>query len=96
MDKEKQELEAYSSAMDLVLPMTTQSAIELGIFEILSKANNNIDKLLTFQIADWMFNCKNSNAAVMLDRILKLLTGHGMVDCCLVGQREVVQFECYV
>ncbi|XP_021897250.1 anthranilate N-methyltransferase-like [Carica papaya] len=89
MDKEKQEIEAYSSAMDLVLgsmlPMTMQSAIELGIFKTLSKADHGVCKLSASQIVDRMFNCKNSNAAMMLDQILKLLASHGVMDCCVIG-----------
>lgn len=61
------------------LPMALHSAIELGIFD-----NIGNEKLSSAEIASKM-SAKNPDAPVMLDRILRLLASHQVVDCSLDG-----------
>ncbi|XP_024042861.1 anthranilate N-methyltransferase [Citrus clementina] len=65
-----------------VLPMTMQAAIELGVFKIIAKAGPGA-KLSASEIAAQLPATKNKDAPMMLDRILRLLDSHGVVECSL-------------
>ncbi|KAM4100015.1 hypothetical protein ACB094_05G036300 [Castanea mollissima] len=75
LDNDQREEKSFSCAMQLstsiVLPIVLHSAIELGVFDILAKAGPGA-KLSPSQIVAQM-PTKNPDAAMMLDRILKLL-----------------------
>ncbi|RWW21547.1 hypothetical protein GW17_00014285 [Ensete ventricosum] len=75
--------EACSYAVELaggpILPMTVGAAAELGIFEILVKAGPT-PKLSAADIAAQM-PTQNPQAAVMVDRILRLLAAYNVVRC---------------
>ena len=66
-------------ANSLVLPMALQTAIELGVFEILAKAGPGA-KLSPSQISTEM-PTTNPEAPKMLDRILRMLTSHSVLSC---------------
>ena len=81
--EEEEEEESFSYAMQLVmstvLSMSMQSAIELGVFDIIAKAGPEA-KLSSSQIADQL-PTKNPDAPMMLDRILRLLASHSVLSC---------------
>jgi caffeic acid 3-O-methyltransferase len=67
---------AMQVATSTVLPMALRSAIELGVFEILA------------QIVQQM-PTKNPDAPMMLDRILRMLATHSLLDCSVVADDSV-------
>ena len=79
----QEEEESFSYAMQLalssVLPMSLQSAIELGLFDIMAKAGEGA-KLSPTEIASQMM-AKNPDSPLMLDRILRLLATHSLLNC---------------
>lgn len=81
---EEEEEESYSHAMQLamgvVLPMATQAAIQLGVFEIIAKAG----KLSAPEIAAQL-QAQNVKAPMMLDRMLRLLVSHRVLECSVSG-----------
>ncbi|XP_022757629.1 caffeic acid 3-O-methyltransferase-like [Durio zibethinus] len=83
----EEENETYSFAMQLVmgsvLHMALQTAWELGIFEIIAKAGPGA-KLSATDIAAQM-PTKNQDAAIMVDRIARLLASHDVLRCSVVG-----------
>ncbi|KAL5795918.1 hypothetical protein ACOSQ2_000738 [Xanthoceras sorbifolium] len=85
--KEEDEGGTYSYAMQLsmsvVLPMAMHTAIELGVFEIIARAGPGA-KLSAPDIVAQM-PTRNSNAPMMLDRILRLLVSHRVLDCSVCG-----------
>ncbi|KAK1559924.1 hypothetical protein Q3G72_020026 [Acer saccharum] len=85
-NKEEDEEKAFSYAMQLVtgvaLNMSLQSAIELGVFDIIAKAGPTA-KLSASEIASHMSSV-NKDAPIMLDRILWLLATHRVVNCSVV------------
>ncbi|KAI9180868.1 hypothetical protein LWI28_008886 [Acer negundo] len=90
-DDDEEEEETYSYAMQLsmsvVLPMAMHTAIELGVFEIIAKAGPGV-KLSAPEIAA-QTPTRNSNAPMMLDRILRLLVSHRVLDCSVFqGERQ--------
>lgn len=74
---------AVQVANSLVLPMAMQSAVELGVFEILAKAGPGA-KLSPSQIVEKM-PTKNPEAPMMLDRILRMLATHSLLACSVVA-----------
>ncbi|KAJ1390624.1 Winged helix-like DNA-binding domain superfamily [Sesbania bispinosa] len=84
------EEKSFTYAMHLVnssvLSMAMHSAIELGIFDIIDKAGVNT-KLSAKDIAAHL-PCKNPDATTMLDRILRLLASHSVIDCTIVGDEQ--------
>ncbi|KAE9605776.1 hypothetical protein Lal_00025455 [Lupinus albus] len=84
------EEKSFTYAMQLVnssvLSMAMQSVIELGVFDIINKAGVGA-KLSAKDIAE-EFSCKNPDAATMLDRILRLLANHSIVDCTVVDDEN--------
>ncbi|KAH7578127.1 hypothetical protein ACOSP7_000715 [Xanthoceras sorbifolium] len=82
--EEKEESFAYAMQLvnGAVLPMTLQAAIELGVFDIIAKAGPDA-KLSASEIASQMPS-RNKEAPLMLDRMLRLLASHSIVDCSVV------------
>jgi caffeic acid 3-O-methyltransferase len=78
---------AMQVATSTVLPMALRSAIELGVFEILAKAGSGA-KLSPSQIVQQM-PTKNPDAPMMLDRILRMLATHSLLDCSVVADDSV-------
>ena len=83
--EEKEESFAYAIQLvtGVVLPMTLQAAIQLGVFNIIAKAGPDA-KLSASDIAAQM-PTRNKDATMMLDRMLWLLATHSVVDCSVVG-----------
>ncbi|OIW02361.1 hypothetical protein TanjilG_08508 [Lupinus angustifolius] len=85
-----EEEKSFTYAMQLVnssvLSMALQSTIELGVFDIINKAGAGA-KLSAKDIAE-EFSCKNPDAATMLDRILRLLANHSIVDCTVIDDEN--------
>nr|AAD48913.1 caffeate O-methyltransferase [Liquidambar styraciflua] len=79
------EEEAFVFAMQLtsasVLPMVLKSAIELDVLEIMAKAGPGAH-ISTSDIASKL-PTKNPDAAVMLDRMLRLLASYSVLTCSL-------------
>ncbi|OIT23733.1 PREDICTED: caffeic acid 3-O-methyltransferase-like [Nicotiana attenuata] len=69
-----------------VLPFVLHSTIQLEVFEILAKANDT--KLSASQIVSQMPNCKNPDAATMLDRMLYVLASYSLFTCSIVEDEE--------
>lgn len=69
-----------------MFPLAVQSAIELGIFDILAKAGEGV-KLSAKDIAIEI-GSKNPEAPRMLDRLLKLLSCHSMLYCSLSEDQQ--------
>ncbi|KAM1819283.1 hypothetical protein ACFX15_000900 [Malus domestica] len=87
-----EEEENFCYAMQLVfssvLSMSMQSAIELGIFDIIAKAGPGA-KLSSSEIAAHIGSgTRNSEAPMMLDRILRLLASHSILSCSAVANEE--------
>ncbi|XP_050249540.1 caffeic acid 3-O-methyltransferase-like [Quercus robur] len=95
LDNDQREEKSFSCAMQLstsiVLPMVLHSAIELGVFDILTKAGPGA-KLSPSQIVAQM-PTKNPDAAMMLDRILKLLVSHSVLGCTVVADEDFGSFQ---
>nr|AOS51484.1 caffeic acid 3-O-methyltransferase-like isoform X1 [Calamus jenkinsianus] len=62
-----------------VLPMTLKAAVELGVLEIITKAGWEA-KLSPAEVAAQL-PTENPKAAVMLDRILRLLASYNILTC---------------
>ncbi|KAL5863223.1 hypothetical protein ACOSQ3_000737 [Xanthoceras sorbifolium] len=86
-----EEEETWSSAMQLsmsiVLPMAMQTAIELGIFEIIAKAGD-VAELSAPEIAAQL-PTKNPDAPMTLDRILRLLVSHWVLGCSVLDGKRL-------
>ena len=65
-----------------ILPMALQSANELGVFDILAEVGPDA-KLSPSQIVAHL-PTKNLDAAIMLDRILRMLASHSVLNCSMV------------
>ena len=95
LDNDQREEKSFSCAMQLstsiVLPMVLHSAIKLGVFDILTKAGPGA-KLSPSQIVAQM-PTKNPDAAMMLDRILKLLVSHSVLGCTVVANEDFGSFQ---
>ena len=95
LDNDQREEKSFSCAMQLstsiVLPMVLHSAIKLGVFDILTKAGPGA-KLSPSQIVAQM-PTKNPDAAMMLDRILKLLVSHSVLGCTVVADEDFGSFQ---
>ncbi|KAJ4728009.1 Caffeic acid O-methyltransferase [Melia azedarach] len=88
-DQQEQE-ESFAYAIQLVmgsvLPMAMQSAIELGIFDIIAKAGPGA-KLSASEIAA-QTSSRNKEAPLMLERILRLLATHTILECSADGRQS--------
>ncbi|KAK3194501.1 hypothetical protein Dsin_025811 [Dipteronia sinensis] len=99
-EKEKEEIYSYATQLgqSVVLPMTLHAIIELGVFDIISKAGPDA-KLSASEIAAQM-PTKNKDAPQMLDRMLRLLASHSVVGCSVVDFERLHSLnpvsECFV
>ncbi|XP_047340274.1 caffeic acid 3-O-methyltransferase 1-like [Impatiens glandulifera] len=77
--EDEEENRAYATQLlsSLSLPMTMQAAIDLNVFEIISRSGHGT-MLSPLEIASEI-PCKNPNAHIMLERILKLLTSFNVL-----------------
>ncbi|KAK7258430.1 hypothetical protein RIF29_24007 [Crotalaria pallida] len=82
---EKEDSDYYDTAMQwvcsIVFPMVLRSAIGLGVFEILAKAGEGA-KLSAKDIAIEI-GTNNKEAPTMLERLLRLLASHSVLNCHL-------------
>ncbi|KAK0601098.1 hypothetical protein LWI29_021294 [Acer saccharum] len=84
--------EDWLSAMQLVtgsvFPMVMKAAIELGLLEIMSKANPS--QLSSSQIASQLptKNYQEEADPLIIDRILRLLASHSILTCSLVTTED--------
>jgi len=85
-----EEEQSFTYAMQLVntsvLSMAMYTVTELGIFDIIAKEGVGA-KLSAKDIAEKL-PCKNSEAATMLDRILRLLACHSVIHCTVVADEH--------
>ncbi|KAM1105621.1 hypothetical protein ACFX13_002623 [Malus domestica] len=87
-----EEEENFGCAMQLVfssvLSMSMKSAIDLGVFDIIAKAGPGA-KLSSSEIAAHIGSgTRNSEAPMMLDRILRLLASYSILSCSVVANEE--------
>lgn len=84
-DEEKDESfgHAIQLAFSSALPMALHSAIQLGVFDVI--ANEGPDAKLSCSEIAAKLGTSNPDAPFMLDRILRLLASHQVVDCSLNG-----------
>ncbi|KAL6290604.1 hypothetical protein ACE6H2_008114 [Prunus campanulata] len=86
----EEEDESFCYAIQLVgssvLSMSLQSAVKLGVFDIISREGPD-SKLSSSEIAA-KIGTKNPEAPMMVDRILRLLTSHSVLHCSLVSANE--------
>ncbi|KAK7349368.1 hypothetical protein VNO77_06684 [Canavalia gladiata] len=83
IEEEKNFTYAMQLVNSSVISMAMHSAIELGIFDIIGKAGVGA-KMCAKDIVEKL-PCKNPEASTMLDRILRLLACHSIIDCTVVG-----------
>ncbi|KAJ7951395.1 Caffeic acid O-methyltransferase [Quillaja saponaria] len=87
--------ESFSYAMQLVtstvLSFALQSAIELGIFDVMAKAGTGV-KLSATEIAA-KISTKNPEAPTMLGRILRLLASHSVLNCFVIADPHGIGFH---
>jgi len=85
-----EEEQSFTYAMQLVnldvLSMAMYTVTELGIFDIIAKEGSGA-KLSAEEIAAQL-PCKNSEAAAMIDRILRLLACNSVIDCTVVADED--------
>ncbi|XP_042475512.1 caffeic acid 3-O-methyltransferase-like [Macadamia integrifolia] len=73
---------AMQLASSSVLPMVLRSVVELGILEIITKAGPVGTEISPSEIASQL-PTQNPDAAVMVDRALRLLASYSVVTCSL-------------
>ncbi|KAH0753093.1 hypothetical protein KY285_006241 [Solanum tuberosum] len=83
-DEERNCTYAMQLLSSSVLPFVLHSTIQLDVFEILAK--DKATKLSALEIVSHMPNCKNSDAATMLDRMLYVLASYSLLDCSVVEE----------
>ena len=90
MASTNEEEDSYCYAMQLVtstvLSMSMQSAVELGVFDIIAKAGEG-PGLSSPEIAV-QIGTNNPEAPIMLDRILRLLASHSVLNCTVVNAKD--------
>ncbi|KAB2627614.1 caffeic acid 3-O-methyltransferase 1-like [Pyrus ussuriensis x Pyrus communis] len=79
---------AMQIAFSSVLSMSMQSAIELGVFDIIAKAGPGAKLSSSEIVAHIGSGTRNSEAPMMLDRILRLLASHSILICSFVANEE--------
>ncbi|KAF7800812.1 anthranilate N-methyltransferase-like [Senna tora] len=81
---------AFVSAMQLVTSMVSsmavQTASELGVFDAIAGAGEGA-RLSGKDIVD-LVCCKNPDAASMIDRVMKLLASHSVVECSVLEDAQ--------
>ncbi|CAA7391548.1 unnamed protein product [Spirodela intermedia] len=82
----QEEQETFNYAMQLatasVFPMTLKAAIELNLLEIISRAGSGAQLFPEEIVAK--LPTENPEAAVMVDRILRLLASYAILTCCVI------------
>ncbi|CAN0875569.1 Anthranilate N-methyltransferase, partial [Linum grandiflorum] len=73
---------AMCIANGIVVPMTVLAANELGILDIIAEAGRDA-KLTASEVVSKMAAVNKNNASIMVDRILRLLATHSIVDCTI-------------
>ncbi|XP_040367956.1 caffeic acid 3-O-methyltransferase isoform X2 [Rosa chinensis] len=90
MASTKEEEENFCYAMQLVtsvvLSMSMKLAVELGVFDIIAKAGGGVG-LSSSQIAA-QIGTENPEAPMMLDRILRLLASHSVLNCTVINTND--------
>jgi len=86
-DDEESFMYAMQLAISIALPMALQSAIELGVFEVLQKAGKGA-QLSADDILSRLSNINNPEAFKMLDRILALLASHSLLNCSFLPHEQ--------
>ncbi|KAL4302033.1 hypothetical protein GQ457_10G025220 [Hibiscus cannabinus] len=79
-DEEAVVLQAMHLASISALPFTLKVAVDLGLLEIISKADTPSGKLSAAQIVSQL-PTNNPDAASTVDRILQLLATHSILTC---------------
>ncbi|XP_074266474.1 cathecol O-methyltransferase 1-like [Silene latifolia] len=76
----------YLSALHAIqasfLPMVLHAAVELNVFDILAKTDHG-NGLTVKEISNELSGCRNPDAPMFLDRMLRLLASHSMVSCTI-------------
>ncbi|XP_074266593.1 cathecol O-methyltransferase 1-like [Silene latifolia] len=76
----------YLSALHAIqasfLPMVLHAAVELNVFDILAKTGHG-NGLTVKEISNELSGCRNPDAPMFLDRMLRLLASHSMVSCTI-------------
>lgn len=82
--------DSFKSAMQwmgsIVLSMALNSAFEVGVFEIIAKAGEGA-KLSAKDIAA-QIGTNNPEAPIMLDRLLRLLASHSVLNCSVLEDKQ--------
>lgn len=90
--KDEEDESSFSEAMNLSLsllkPMVMQTASDLCVFEIIAKAGHGA-KLSALEISSHFPSCKNPDAPAMLDRLLRLLASHRVLENSVEGGERV-------
>ncbi|KAK4268951.1 hypothetical protein QN277_022172 [Acacia crassicarpa] len=85
-----EEEDGFSYAMQLAtstaISMAMQTAVELGVFDIIHRAGHDA-RISATQIATEL-SCKNSEAPSTLDRLLRLLASHTVLSCSVVTDED--------
>ncbi|WMV48619.1 hypothetical protein MTR67_042004 [Solanum verrucosum] len=92
-DEERNCTYAMQLLSSSVLPFVLHSTIQLDVFEILAK--DKATKLSALEIVSHIPNCKNSDAATMLDRMLYVLASYSLLDCSVVEEGNGVMERRY-
>ena len=88
--KLEEESFAYGAQLvnSLVLSMSLQSAIELGVFDIIAKAGEGAKLSASEIVAKLPTN--NPGASKMVDRVLRMLASHSVLTCSVVADDQRV------
>lgn len=78
---------ALNLATACSVAMTLKAIVELGVLEIIGNAGEG-RQLSSAEIASKMPTRSNANAAVALDRMLRLLASHSVLTCSVVEGAE--------
>ncbi|MQM08938.1 hypothetical protein Taro_041794 [Colocasia esculenta] len=76
-----------------ILPMTLKAAVELELLEIIKREGLGAQLSPAEIVA--LLPTKNSQAPIMLDRILQLLASYSILTCCLVDREDDKVGRCY-
>lgn len=79
-------LYAMQLASSIVLPMVLQSAMELGVFQIIAAKAGPGGFMSSDEIASHLPTNNNPDASLMLDRILSLLATYSILNCSSTPQ----------
>ncbi|PPR85384.1 hypothetical protein GOBAR_AA35306 [Gossypium barbadense] len=79
-------LRAIQYATSTVLPFALKAAVDLDLFEIIAKSGPG-SMVSAAEIVSKL-PAKNPNAPEIIDRILRFLTAHSVLDCKLVTDED--------